>query len=323
MATGAARVAEGLHRAARGWRRRGAGGSSPIYVWFRRNWIVLLAVLGAMWYAAISQSNSAAYLLMFFLISLVGVSAIHAHFALTGLRVRVGRIEPVFAGEIASVPLEIHNPTRRARLALAVAPAGAVFREDGHLRLPTLPAQGAESVLYPLPTTRRGRQPLDCVALTTVYPLGFFRSWVYKTLDAAALAYPAPAGALPLPTGPAINAEAAAGATPGGDDYTGARGYQPGESQRHVDWRAVARGQPLLVKQFAGAGSRRVWLDYADLSGAGDVERRLGQLARWIVDAERENCLYGLRLPGFVAEPARGAQHRSRCLEALALFEEG
>lgn len=313
-------MAEGLHRAARGWRRRGPGDSSPIYVWFRRNCIVLLAVLAAMWYAAISQSNSAAYLLMFFLISVVGVSAIHAHFALSGLRVRVGRIEPVFAGETASVPLEVQNPTRRTRLALAIAPADSVFRDENHLRLPPVGADSSESVVYPLPTARRGRESLDRVAITTVYPLGFFRSWVYKTLDALAVVYPAPAGALPLPTGPAINAEAAAGASAGGDDYTGARGYQPGESQRHVDWRAVARGQPLLVKQFAGAGSRRVWLDYAELAGVGDVERRLSQLCRWIVEAERENCQYGLRLPGFVAEPARGLQHYHRCLEALALF---
>lgn len=318
---GAARTAETLHRAARGWRRRGPGDSSPIYVWFRRNWIVLLAVLAAMWYAAISQSNSAAYLLMFFLISAVGVSAIHAHFALAGLRVRAGRVEPVFAGETAAVPIEIINPTRRGRLALAVAPSDAVFRDDNHLRLPRLEANGAETVFYPLPTSRRGRQPLERIALTTVYPLGFFRSWVYKTLDASAVVYPAPAGSLSLPTGPAINAETAAGLSAGGDDYTGARGYQPGESQRHVDWRAVARGQPLLIKQFAGAGSRRVWLDYADLSGVGDVERRLSQLARWIVDAERENCVYGLRLPGFVAEPASGSRHSHRCLEALALFE--
>lgn len=320
MADASARLAERLHRAARGGRRAAAGDSSPIYVWFRRNWLVLLAVLFAMWYAAISQSNSAAYLLMFFLISVVGVSAIHAHFALTGLRVRPGRAEPVFAGETAAIPLEISNPTRRRRLALAFAPSGAVFKTEAHLPLGALDAGGAETVLFPLPTSKRGRLALARVAITTVYPLGFFRSWVYKTLEASVIVYPQPAGALPLPSGPAINAEAVSGAAIGGDDYTGARGYRPGESQRHVDWRAVARGQPLLIKQFAGAGSRRVWLDDAELASVGDVERRVAQLARWVVDAERENCVYGLRLAGVEFEPSRGAHHAARCLEALALY---
>lgn len=316
-----ARLAEGIHRVASGGRRgRAERGSSPIYVFFRRNWLVLLAVLGAMWYAAISQGNSAAYLLMFFLISLVAVSAIHAHFALAGLRVRPGRIDPVFAGETIAAPVEVINPTRRERLGIAVASDGAVFREAGHVRLPTLEAGGAATASLPVTTTQRGRLRIERVALTTIYPLGFFRSWVYKTLDASVVVYPAPAGALPLPGGPAISAEAAAGAALGGDDFTGARGYRPGESQRHVDWRAVARGQPLLVKQFAGAGSRRVWLDYAELAGAGEVEQRLGQLSRWIVEAEREGCAYGLRLPGFEAQPSRGPAHSHRCLEALALF---
>jgi uncharacterized protein (DUF58 family) len=296
--------------------------STPIYVWFRRNWLVLLAVLTAMWYAAVSQGNSAAYLLMFFLISLVGVSAIHAHFALAGLTLRAGRVEPVFAGERVQAPIEVVNPTNRARFALAVAPGDAVFKEALHLGLPRLDARGAETVEMSLPTIRRGRFRLERAALTTVYPLGFFRSWTYKPLDAQCLVYPMPAGSLPLPTGPAFNTEAPTGSGAGGDDYTGARAYQLGESQRHVDWRAVARGQPLLIKQFAGAGSRRVWLEYDHLAALPDVEMRLAQLSRWVVDAEREGCTYGLRLPGFVAEPARGTRHYHRCLGKLALFGE-
>ena len=106
-----------------------------IYILPTRTWTVLLAILAAMWYAAISQSNSAAYLLMFFTGSLVMVSAIHAHYALAGLELRVGRIAPVFAGETARVPLEVLNPTRRPRLALAIAPNGYVFRETAHLAL--------------------------------------------------------------------------------------------------------------------------------------------------------------------------------------------
>ena len=113
-----------------------------------------------------------------------------------------------------------------------------------------------------------------------------------------------------------------AGAGLGGDDFSGTRPYQTGESQRHVDWRAVARGQPLLIKQFSGAGSRRLWLEYADVSMLPDVEARLAQLSQWIVESEREGFAYGLRLPGFEAEPARGHTHYHQCLRALALFGE-
>ncbi len=293
-----------------------------IYILPTASWGVLAFVLSAAWYAAMSQGNSAAYLLMFFLASLVLVSAIHAHFALTGLSVQVGRIEPVFAGELAHVPVEVRNLSRRARAALEVAPNGKVFKEPWHAALPeAAPGCAAEAdLLYR--TSRRGRLMLKRLAVTTIYPLGFFRSWRYELTDAFCLVFPHPSGSLPLPVGPASAAELAGGAGLGGDDFAGTRPYQSGESQRHVDWRAVARGQPLLVKQFAGAGSRRVWLDYSDVGELSNIEARLSQLSQWIIQAEKEGFNYGLRLPGFTADPSRGNLHLKRCLSALAEFEE-
>ena len=273
-----------------------------------------------MWWAALSQSNGAAYLLMFFLGSLVLVTSIHAHFALAGLRLRVTRIEPVFAGGTVQVPVEVFNPTRRPRFALAIAPRGHVFKEAAHVQLGSLEAESSQTVEMTFPAPTRGRFELGRLALTTLYPMGFFRSWRYEPVDAEAvyLVYPIPAGSLPLPTGPAVTADTIAGAGGGGDDYTGTRPYQAGESQRHVDWRAVARG---LIKQFAGTGSRRLWFEYSSVVHLDDVEKRLSQLCRWIVDAERSGYAYGLRLPGYEAEPARGKAHSQRCLAARACFE--
>jgi uncharacterized protein (DUF58 family) len=39
-----------------------------------------------------------------------------------------------------------------------------------------------------------------------------------------------------------------------------------------------------------------------------------------VLQAERFGQSYGLRLPGTSIRPSRGEQHRTRCLEALALF---
>ncbi|MBE7212504.1 MAG: DUF58 domain-containing protein, partial [Gluconacetobacter diazotrophicus] len=282
-------------------------------------WVVLLAVLAAMWYAAISQRNNAAYLLMFFLGSLVMVSAVHAHFNLADLRLRVGRIEPVFEGENIRVNAEAINLSGRPRVALVLAPRGHVFKEAAHVRFGPLPARGSAHAEMFLPAGRRGRHPVGRLAFTTVYPMGFWRSWRYEVADVSCLIYPRPEGSLPLPEGPALTADVPAGVGAGGDDYAGVRPYQIGESQRHIDWRAVARGQPLMVKKFTGAGSRRVWFEYANTLALTDEEARLRQLSRWIVDADRDGLAYGLRLPGFEAEPARGTVHFHRCLAALAL----
>ena len=148
------------------------------------------------------------------------------------------------------MPVEIYNPTTRPRLSLAVAPNRRVFKEETHAALGNLEGESSATTELPLPAPSRGRFELKRLAITTVYPMGFFRSWRYEPTDAHYLVYPAPVGVMPLPGGAAVTADAVAGAGAGGDDYTGVRPYQSGESQRHVDWRAVARGQPLLVKQF-------------------------------------------------------------------------
>jgi uncharacterized protein (DUF58 family) len=103
----------------------------------------------------------------------------------------------------------------------------------------------------------------------------------------------------------------------GGEDFRGLRGYQPGDPLRHLSWRALARGQELQTKEFGGSGLSEVWLDWDDTCGL-HVETRLSRLCRWVLDADAAGQVFGLRLPGMVIEPAAGASHRRRCLEALA-----
>ena len=45
-------------------------------------------------------------------------------------------------------------------------------------------------------------------------------------------------------------------------------------------------------------------------------------LCHWVLQADRFGQSYGLRVPGNTIVPARGDAHRTRCLEALALFND-
>jgi uncharacterized protein (DUF58 family) len=98
------------------------------------------------------------------------------------------------------------------------------------------------------------------------------------------------------------------------------RDYVPGESQRHIDWKAVARGQPLMTKQFTAEADGAVHLDFSAIAFAG-TEERLSQLALWVIEAERAQRSYGLRLPGTEIPPAAGQSHFHQCLRALSLFQ--
>ena len=97
------------------------------------------------------------------------------------------------------------------------------------------------------------------------------------------------------------------------------RKFHPGDSPRNVAWKAYARNDQLLSKQFAGADTSSQWFDFDDVP-AGDTEERLSILTKWIIDADRTLEDYGLKLPGLEIAPAHGESHRHACLEALSLY---
>jgi len=218
------------------------------------------------------------------------------------------------------LPVEITNPSRRERHSVEVV----VADRDPYF-IASIPGRGGKMPANLLVgTSVRGEHPLPRITIRSIFPLGLFEGRQYRTTSGKPLlVYPAPRGGLPLPRGESQSRLELAAAGPGGEDYAGSRPYRIGESQRHVDWRAVARGQPLLLKQFVGTGGQRVWLEWNALLALPDVEARLSQLSRWIVDAEREGYQYGLRLPGFEAAPSRGELHQHYLLRTLALFDPG
>jgi uncharacterized protein (DUF58 family) len=229
--------------------------------------------------------------------------------------VSAGRAEPVFAGEAAQFRLYLDNRARYDRPAILVRhqASGA----QGVLDL--APGAVAEAVLA-VPAVRRGWLPLTRVMLETRFPLGLFRAWSYVEPEARCLVYPRPERApLPAPT-PDADSGAARAQALGSDDFSGLRAYQLQDSPRHVAWKAVARSDEMLTKQFAGAAGIELWLDWERLAPGLDTEQRLSRLAGWVLAAEQGGARYGLRLPALVIAPDRGDAHRAACLQALALY---
>jgi uncharacterized protein (DUF58 family) len=157
------------------------------------------------------------------------------------------------------------------------------------------------------------------VRIESRFPLGFFTARRAVSLAAPHVVYPAPAGNRPLPASVAPARNGRGGNRSEGDDFGGVRAWRSGESQRHIDWKAAARGQPLLIKEWLGDADQIIVLDGESLADLAP-EARLSQLARWIIQAEREGVPYGLRLSGLSLPPARGEAHFHTCLRRLAEF---
>jgi uncharacterized protein (DUF58 family) len=277
----------------------------------------LFFLLTAMWYAASSQNNSAAYLLLFALTSVFLASIPHTLLNLGGLNAKAESVKPAFAGQEVSLPVEITNESRAPRHGIALSlPDSGSARE----RIDDIPAGKAARVILRFAAPTRGEHEIGKLCLASVYPLGFFQMLKRVAAPQRYTIYPKPAGDPNLPIGRAPSAQKRPRPELSeGDDFAGVRAYVPGESQRHIDWKAVARGQALMTKQFAAEGHSQLYLDFAEVRFS-NIEDRLSQLALWVIEAERARRPYGLRLPGVEIPPSSGEPHFHRCLRALALY---
>lgn len=284
-----------------------------VYVLPTRAGLTYAASLVLMLLGAINYNLSLGYALIFLLAGLGLVTLLHTFRNLVQIEITPGRAEPVFAGERAHFGLQLLNRRKQGRPSLRLSLAG------GETINADLAPEAVTSVSLPLPAPRRGWLRPGRVMLETHYPLCLVRAWSYVEPDMRCLVYPRPElSPPPLP----LSASGEAGGTRNGkgtDDFSGLRNHQPADSPRHVAWKAVAREQPLLTKQFTGASATRVWLDWNDLPADLGTEARLSRLTRWLLDAHAQGLAYGLSLPGRTLPLGHDARHFQDCLEALAL----
>lgn len=290
-------------------------GQRRVYILPTRGGLTYGITLLLMLVGSINYNLSLGFILTFLLGGMGIVSMLHTWRNLAHVALRPGKSLAVFAGELARFPVAVRNPGRLQRTSLAIRlnAQDAIYFDV---------AADLESVVETsMPASRRGLMSPGRFRIFTTYPLGLFYAWANVDLDLSCVVYPRPEpGTVPLP--PAQNASGEGGATgTGEDDFAGLRTYHPGDSPRRIAWKAAARSDTFLTKQFSGSAAAELWLDFADIPDALGLEAKLSRLARWVIEAESGGLRFGLRLPGLELEPAAGAAQRDRCLQALALFQ--
>lgn len=272
--------------------------------------VILLALLLLI---AFVYNNNLAYLLAFLLASIFFITILHSYRSLSGLVLRSGQSQPVFAGQAAGFNIHIDNPTNKERLQLKINLLQATESIS-------LSAHSQTQITLHSATYKRGWQEAGTLTISSTYPLGLFRAWSPLRFNLKVLIYPKPANTeIPFPESPAYQSEQCA-SSKGNDDFFGLQSYQPGDAIKHIHWKSYAKGLGVFSKQYDGESSAQIWLDYMQTPGHG-IEERLSQLCRWLIDAEQAGISYGFSIPGLKLEPANGQYHYQQCLEALALFE--
>ncbi|MCQ3829424.1 DUF58 domain-containing protein [Microbulbifer elongatus] len=273
-----------------------------------------LLLIFLLWLLGTNYENNLVLALAFLLVGLVVILPVHTFANLSGLKLRLLEVNPAFAGDFGTAKIVLERTGKRTheRVRLSWPPEEGVLVD--------ITAGEPVDVRLDLPLVRRGRVRAPRIRVESRFPLGLFKCWSWVDLDVEFLVYPQPKAPGPLPWGASVGeGEQEKSFSVSGDDFAGLKNYQAGDSLRHVAWKQFAGGRDLYSKEYASGSDARLWLDW-DLLAGRDPETRLSNLCAWVLEAERTQVAYGLRLPGQVLAPALGSAHRHKVLSALALF---
>lgn len=291
-----------------------------IYILPTRYGLIILLTSLLMLFVGASYSNNLVFLLAFILMAVFFVSMLYTHRNLMGVNISSLHIEPHFSGEQTAVKTNLINRTGFSRYSLLMDPPRK-GKARFCARAAHCPPESSTTATAYLRVPGRGLFTLNRVRLYTKYPLGLFIAWKWEFVNQIYIGYPATKGQREFPE-LSLGCESNSTGNERGDgqDFSSHRRYQLGDSQKHIDWKAVARGRPLLVKEFKDGQPQNFIFDFQKVKNP-STEGRLSQLALWIREADRSNYDYGVILPDSYFAPSHGPSHYRKCLEALARYK--
>ncbi|PHS25755.1 MAG: hypothetical protein COA83_04905 [Methylophaga sp.] len=287
---------------------------------------LILILLGA-----INYSNSLGHVLAFLLGSLGLVAMLHTYRNLAKIELTQATTKPVFCGQAIIFSLVFDNQSHFDSYHIEISSKQETskswnpFRSlSGYLhpqQLSPLTAQHTTRFSYSLPSQQRGKYTLGKIRIASQFPLGLYSTWGYFPNNYAALVYPKPEGTLPLPDATAQGQKLNSQQQQGTDDFAGFNRYRTGDPIHAIAWKAMARDDVLRTKQFSTLQGGQLAINWQDVSQINNVEARLSQLCKWVLQAESSGMSYSLSLPNNSIPFGHGETHRHRCLTALALYE--
>jgi uncharacterized protein (DUF58 family) len=310
-----------LRLGAAAWAERRQGPDSTNFVLQRRRIYILPSRFGvtfgilvfAMVLGAMNYASSLGFALAFLLTGLGLVVMHHCHNNLLGTRIRFSGAQPVFAGEDCRFRVALTNEAQAARYELTLN------YDQFHTEPQDLDAGETHTLTLRVPSETRGLVKLRRCSIATHFPGNLFRAWSWIHTDAHCIVYPKPAReGQPLPLAGPLGGSQGTGES-GDADFAGLRTTAHGDPPQRIAWKAFARNDELLTKQFAGGEQRAQVLSWDALKGL-DTEQRLSQLTRWCLDAIDQGCAFGLVVPGTTIPLGSGREHLHECLRALALY---
>lgn len=265
-----------------------------------------------LFFLAVGYANNLIYIFVFLLMSVSLTGMVITNRNTDGLEVLDVQSEAVFAEEPSSVRVVVKNSRKRNLWDFEF-----FFQKSNELLAETTIEELSEETLeVPYRATKRGVNALPRLIVQSKFPFGLFRAWKVIRECPEVLAYPARKGLSQFPVS-SLSADIPQNA----GLFRDHRIYQSSDSMMRIDWRASARRQDLLVKNFEEGDKPSLRFHWQQTEALIDPELRLSQLTLWIDEAEKRGHEYSLEIGTHKTAFSRGTSHLKTCLEILARIE--
>ena len=230
-----------------------------------REGIVYLAAIFILVLASVNTGNNLLFMVLACCLAGILVSGVLSRVVLTGVELKFGLPEHIFAEQPVLAEIELRNEKRMwPSFSLRATGEG----ENARARIlgqpvffPYISRRGAARQKVELRFPERGVYHQEAFAIRTRFPFGFFEKSRQVDSPIEIVVYPRVQPAeqfyevLPL-----LSGEMASYFRGRGHELHSLRPYLPSDSARFVDWKVTARSGRLMVREFAREDERRVML---------------------------------------------------------------
>lgn len=264
---------------------------------------------------ALSYANNLVFFVCFFLTSFGIVALYMTNRNVKNFAIDAVHVTPFFADS-------------RGEIQVTVKPLGHQILYNIKMKLFNLvtlieyiPAKSDLLVALPLPCAQRGWNELPPLQIESDFPFRMCRSWKKINIDRKFMVYPARFGTRSFPLQGEEPGKQSQNKKLQGENFQGHKIYTIFDSVRRIDWKASARSQKTLIKNFDESSADSVIFHWKHTEALRDTESRLSQLALWIDVAEQKHVNYQLILPFWKSSVGKGPTHWDSCLQTLALWK--
>jgi len=214
---------------------------------------LLAAVLIAV--AAINTGNNLIYLILSLMLSFIVLSYLILRLNLIKLVFEVSPAGPVYAGEPVSVELLIHNKKKTPVYSVIIDAADAA----APMYCGEIPGFGVFKDRMAMVFRRRGLYGYRDILIQSGFPFILFRKTMPVSINDRVLVYPKLLDVRELIEVIAGRQEEGAVAVRGrGDEVYSLRAFQYGDDWRKIHWKASARQDGFLIREYAEYASQKI-----------------------------------------------------------------